>query len=95
VGGRDPEVTRVRREQAERARGMTAIYAVMISISLLIAIQFLLLMVAVEGFMGGRGGVLVPAALGSGICFAGSCWLIGYIARPREGAAMHARDRRG
>jgi hypothetical protein len=95
VGGRDPEVTRVRRKQAERARGMTAIYAVMISISLLIAIQFLLLMVSVEGFMGGRGGVLVPAALGSGLCFAGSCWLIGYIARPRGAAEIGLKDRRG
>lgn len=86
MGGRDPVVTRARRERAERARGMTAIYAVMIAISLLIGVQFLLLMVAVEGFLGGRGGVLVPAALGSGICFAGSCWLIGYVARPRARA---------
>ena len=83
MGGRDPEVTRARREQAERARGMTAIYAVMASIILLIVIQSLLLMVAVEGFMAGRGAVLLPSALGSGLCFAASCWLIGYIARPR------------
>ncbi len=83
MGGRDPEVSRARREQAERTRGMTAIYTVMVSIILLIVIQFLLLMVAVERFMGGRGEVLVPAALGSGVCFLASCWLIGYIARPR------------
>ena len=80
MGGRDPEVTRSRRERAERARGMTAIHAVMVSIILLIVIQFLLLMVAVEGFMAGRGTVLVPAAAGSGLCFIGSCWLIRYIA---------------
>ena len=86
MGGRDPEVVRARRERAERARGMTAIYAVMIAIGLLIGVQFLLLMVAVDGFMGGRGGILVPAAVGSGVCFAGSCWLIGYIARPRARA---------
>ncbi len=88
MGGRDPEVTRARREQAERARGMTAIYGVMVSITLLVVIQFLLLMVAVEGFMGGRGMVLVPSAVGSGLCFAASCWLIRYIATPR------ARERR-
>ena len=84
MGGRDPQVILSRREQAERARGMTAIYAVMVSIILIIVIQFLLLMVAVEGFMAGRGTVLVPAAVGSGLCFAASCWLIGYIAQPRR-----------
>lgn len=83
MGGRDPEVIRARREQAERARGMTAIYGVMVSIALLVALQFLLLMVAVDGFMAGHATVLVPSAAGSGLCFAGSCWLIRYIAVPR------------
>jgi len=80
-------VIRVRREQAERARGMTVIYAVMVSIVLLIVLQFLLLMVSVEGFMAGRGQVLLPSALGSGLCFIASCRLIGYIARPRAGGS--------
>ena len=84
MGGRDPEVTRVRLEQADRARRMTAIYAVMISIGLLIAIQFLLLMIAVEGFIAGREMVLVPAAAGSGLCFASSCWLVRYILPSRS-----------
>lgn len=83
MGGRDPEVTRSRREQARRATGMTAIYGVMVSILLLVVIQFLLLLVAVEGFMAGRGAVLLPSAVGSGLCFCGSCWLIRYIAAPR------------
>ena len=85
MGGRDTQVIRARREQAERARGMTAIYAVMVSIVLLIVLQFLLLMVSVEGFMAGRGQVLLPSALGSGLCFAASCRLIRYIVRPRAG----------
>jgi hypothetical protein len=67
---------------------MTAIYAVMVSIMLLILIQFLLLMVAIEDFMGGRWAVLVPAALGSGLCFAGSLWLIRYIT-PRGKTEPH------
>ncbi|HXX92362.1 MAG TPA: hypothetical protein VEN81_01935, partial [Planctomycetota bacterium] len=64
MGGRDPEVIRARREQAERTRGMTAIYGVMASITFLVMIQFLLLMVAVEGFSAGRGSVLLPSAAG-------------------------------
>ena len=76
-------MTRARAQQAERTQGMTAVYGVMVSITLLVVIQFLLLMVAVEGFMGGRGTVLIPSAAGSGLCFAASCWLIRYIATPR------------
>jgi hypothetical protein len=62
---------------------MTAIYAVMVSIMLLIILQFLLLMVAVEGFLGGRRAILLPAAFGSGSCFVAACWLIRHVVRPR------------
>jgi uncharacterized protein DUF6755 len=83
VGGRDPQVIRAREERAVRARGMTVVYAVMLSIALLLAIQFLLLMVAVEGFVAGRAALLVPSALGSGVCFLAACRLVGYLSAPR------------
>jgi hypothetical protein len=79
MGGRDPDLIRARREQSERTRGMTVIYGVMVSITFLVVIQFLLLMVAVDGFMAGRGSVLLPSAAGSGLCFAASCWLVRYL----------------
>jgi hypothetical protein len=88
MGGRDPEMTRARRQQAERSRGMTAISGVMASITFLVMVQFLLLMVAVDGFMAGRASVLVPSAAGSGFCFAASCWLLRYI----SGRVQKARE---
>ena len=65
--------------RAERTRGMTVIYAVMVSIMILIIIQFLLLMVALEDFMSGSRSVLSGAAIGSAACFVGACWLIRYV----------------
>jgi len=79
VGDRPGPMTG-RRVHAERARQMTLIYAVMLCLMILIVIQFLLLMVAVDGFMGGRGDILLPAAGASGLCFLAACWLIRYIA---------------
>jgi hypothetical protein len=63
---------------------MTVIYAVMVSIMILITIQFVLLMVALEDFMSGNQSVLSGAALGSGACFAASTWLIRYVISPRS-----------
>ena len=74
-----------RRVRAERARGMTVVYAVMISIMILILLQFLLLMVALEDFLSGDRAVLRAAAAGSGICFAAACWLIRYVGGRRVG----------
>ena len=71
----------LRRARQERARGMTVVYAVMASIAVLLALQFLLLMIGVEGYMAGRRGVLLPSALGSAACFAAACWLIGQTVR--------------
>ena len=78
-----PEMTTARRVRAERAHGMTVIYAVMVSIMILIILQFLLLMIALEDFLSGAPTVLSGAAIGSGACFAASCWLIRYVIRPR------------
>ena len=81
MGDRDDTVKTARRLQAVRTQQMTLIYAVMVCLFLLILLQFLLLMVAVEGFLGGRWAVLLPATSASGICFGGACWLIRYVLR--------------
>ena len=72
-------MTPERQLRAERAQQMTLIYTVMVCLVSLIAVQFLLLTVALEGYLGGRAGVVSPTALVSGLCFAAACWLIRYI----------------
>jgi len=79
VGDGVPEIIPTRRVRAERSRGMTAIYAVMVAIMILILLQFLLLMVALEDFLSGNRAVLWGSAAGSALCFAGACWLIRYV----------------
>ena len=83
MGHGHPEVINTSRVRAERSRGMTVIYAVMVAIMILIIIQFLLLMVALEDFLSGRPTVLSGAAIGSGLCFAAACWLIRYVTSRR------------
>ena len=61
------------------AQQMTLIYTVMVCLVSLIAVQFLLLTVALEGYLGRRAGVVSPTALVSGLCFIAACWLIRYI----------------
>ena len=73
-----------RRVRAERSQGMTVVYAIMVAVILLILLQFLLLMVALEDYLSGSRGLLWGAAGGSGACFAGACWLIRYIAVRRS-----------
>lgn len=79
-----PEVIPTRRLRAERSRALTVVYAVMAAIVLLILLQFLLLMVALEDYLSGNRSVLIAAAVGSGACFLGACWLIRYIAGKRS-----------
>jgi hypothetical protein len=62
---------------------MAAIYSVMVSIMILIVVQFVLLMVALEDFLAGGWSALPGAAAGSAACFAGSCWLIRYVSARR------------
>jgi hypothetical protein len=62
---------------------MAVVYAVMVSILLLILVQVLLLMVALEDFLSGRRSLLGAAAAGSALCFGGACWLIRYISARR------------
>ena len=84
MGHGHSEVIDARRVRAERSRGLTAVYAVMVSIMILILLQFLLLMVALEDFLSGNRIVLSGAAIGSGVCFAAACWLIRYISVRRS-----------
>ena len=73
-----------RRVRLERSRSLTAIYAVMVSIMLLILLQFLLLMIALEDFLSGNRSILWAAAGASGFCFVTSCWLIRYVSGRRS-----------
>jgi hypothetical protein len=73
-----------RRVRAERAQGMTVVYAIMVAVILLILLQFLLLMVAMEDFLSGSRSLLWGAAAGSGGCFAAACWLIRYLTGRRS-----------
>ena len=74
-------MTAERQLRAERTQQMALIYTVMVCLVSLIAVQFLLLTVALEGYLGGRAGVVSPTALVSGLCFVAACWLIRYILR--------------
>lgn len=84
MGGRDPEVSEARRGRAERSQRLTVVYAILVAVVLLILIQFLLLMVALEDFLSGTRALLWGAAAGSGACFGGACWLIRYISARRS-----------
>jgi hypothetical protein len=48
----------------------------MAKLIVLLAVQGVLLSVAIEGFLGGRRERLVFITLASGVCFAGACWLV-------------------
>lgn len=83
MGRWNGEIVNSRRARAERSREMTLIYAVMVAVMILIILQFLLLMIALEDFLSGSRALLSAAAAGSGLCFFASCWLIRYIAGRR------------
>ena len=70
--------------KAARAKSMTLIYTVMACLFALILIQFLLLMVGIDGYLGDNRSILLPAALGSGVCFAGGCMLIRKLSPKRS-----------
>lgn len=75
--GRGPSVmTSERQLRAERARQMTLIHTVMVCLASLLCVQFLLLTVALEGYLGSRSGLVSPTALVSGLCFAAAWWLL-------------------
>jgi hypothetical protein len=79
MGDRQSLLTPARQRRAQRAQQMSLIYTVMVCLASLVCVQFLLLTVALEGYLGASGGVALPTALASGLCFAVVCWLIRYI----------------
>ncbi len=80
MGDRDPVLI----QKAARAKSMTHIYTVMACLVALILIQFLFLMVGIDGYLGHNRSILLPAALGSGACFAGGCMLIRKLSPKRS-----------
>ena len=73
--------------RARRGQQVTVLYAVMTGLVLLVSLQWVLLTVAVEGFLGQQGDLLWPATLASGACFVAACWLIRH-APSRPGASQ-------
>ena len=77
MGHRQSLMTPERQLRAQRAQQMSLIYTVMVCLVSLIFVQFLLLTVALEGYLGGRIEVALPTALVSGLCCAAAYWLLG------------------
>jgi hypothetical protein len=75
-------MTPARQLRAQRAQQMSRIYAVMVCLGSLIFVQFLLLTVALEGYLRGHIEVTLPTALVSGLCCAAAYWLLRYILMP-------------
>jgi hypothetical protein len=75
VGGWGAVVT-AHELRAQRTQQVTVLYAVMTGLVVLVSLQWVLLTVAVEGFLAEQGDLLWPATLASGACFVAACWLI-------------------
>jgi hypothetical protein len=82
MGHRQSLMTPARQLRAQRAQQMSRIYTVMVCLGSLIFVQFLLLTVALEGYLRGHLGVTLPTALVSGLCCAAAYWLLRYILVP-------------
>lgn len=68
-----------RQVRAQRVQQMARIYTVMVCLGCLLFGQFLLLTVALESYLGGRGTIAAPTALASGLCCIAACWLLRYL----------------
>jgi hypothetical protein len=84
MGHQQSLMTPERQLRAQRAQQMSLIYTVMICLAILIFVQFLLLTVALEGYLGGRAEVAWPTAVVSGLCCAAAYWLLRYILVPSQ-----------
>ena len=82
MGHQQNLMTPERQRRAQRAQQMSLIYTVMVCLVSLIFVQFLLLTVALDGYLGGRIAVTLPTALVSGLCCAAAYWLLHYILVP-------------
>lgn len=77
-GGREPDLHAAGPRAAQRAQGITVVYAVMACLALIVGLQWVLVSAAVEAFRVGHPALLVCAMAMSGACFAASLWLIRY-----------------
>ena len=82
MGHQQSLMTPERQLRAQRAQQMSLIYTVMVCLAILVFVQFLLLTVALEGYLGGRAEVALPTAVVSGLCYAAAYWLLRYILVP-------------
>ena len=82
MGYRQNLMTPERQLRAQRAQQMSLIYTVMVCMVSLIFVQFLMLTVALEGYLGRRIEVALPTALVSGLFYAAAYWLLRYIRVP-------------
>ncbi len=64
------------RQQRSSVLGLVTAFVVV-----LLLVQLWLLVEAIEGHLGGAGGIVVPAAVASGVCFAVATWLWRMIQR--------------
>ncbi|PYQ55332.1 MAG: hypothetical protein DMF78_02370 [Acidobacteria bacterium] len=62
--------------RAREAGRFTVLYAVMTCLVLLVGVQWILLSIAIDGFLGGPRDLLVPAAVVSALCCAASWRLL-------------------
>lgn len=79
MGDRQSLLTPTQQRRAQRAQQMSLIYTVMVCLASLVGVQFLFLTVALEGYLGGHGEVVLATALASSLCLAVGCWLSRYI----------------
>jgi hypothetical protein len=84
MGHRQNLMTPERQLRAQRVQQMSRIYTVMVCLVSLIFVQFLLLTVALEGYLGGHVAVALPTAVVSGLCCAAAYWLLRYILVPGQ-----------
>ena len=76
MGDGDPALSAARRARSERERSLAALTGVLAGLLLLVGLQVLLLMIGVESWMAGRGGILGAVAVASGLCCAAAWWLL-------------------
>jgi hypothetical protein len=81
----DGDQTLTARVRASRRRGLPALTGVLAGLLLLVALQFLLLMVAIESWMGGKGSILAAVSVASGLCMAACVWLLKAVGAGRSG----------
>ncbi len=78
---------------ARRAQQATLLSAVLVCLALLMAAQWILLSVAVEGHRGGQLDLVTSASFASGLCCTGACWLLRHLPGRRGPAPDEGPER--